>query len=153
LRGAATELGIKSLTIEIGNPQSFQNHFISWTYLGVRRVLNHFGMYPPSSEDTPPETAPECQALLCNGGKWIFCSSGGVLEVYPPVNSLIRKGDLIARVKNIFGNIVEEIFCPQDAVAVGRSSNPVAFSGDRVIHLGFPHPPGQPLPAADSEVY
>jgi len=30
LRGAATQLGIKSITVEIGNPQSLQSRFISW---------------------------------------------------------------------------------------------------------------------------
>ena len=43
---------------------------------------------------------------------------------------------MIARVKNIFGNIVEEIFAPCKGVCIGRSSNPVAYTGDRIIHLG-----------------
>lgn len=53
------------------------------------------------------------------------------------MNAFVKKGDLIGRVKNIFGNISEEITAPEDGMVVGKSSNPVAFAGDRVIHLGI----------------
>lgn len=32
--------------------------------------------------------------------------------MYPGVNTTIKKGDLIARIKNIFGNVVDEYFAP-----------------------------------------
>ena len=41
------------------------------------------------------------------------------------------------RIKNIFGNIVDEIYCPQSGITIGRSSNPVAQAGDRILHLGI----------------
>jgi len=151
LRGAATELGIKSITIEVGNPQSFQSRFISWTYAGVRRMLHYLGMYNLSDiSKNPPNRA---NIVLCAGGYWMYTRCGGLLEVYPPVNSLVKKGHLIGRVMNIFGNISEEIFAPEDGMVVGKSSNPVAFAGDRVIHLGIPHPEGEPLPEAQGENY
>jgi len=151
LRGAATELGIKSLTIEIGNPQTFQSRFISWTYAGVRRLLHYLKMYHLSDISvTPPNRE---HIILCNGGYWMYTGCGGILEVYPPVNAFVHKGDLIARVKNIFGNICEEIRAPEDGMVVGKSSNPVAFSGDRVLHLGKIHPEGKPLGKAEGENY
>jgi hypothetical protein len=54
--------------------------------------------------------------ILCSRGFWIYTKTGGVLEVYPAVNTIVRKGDLIARIKNIFGNIVDEIFSPSHGV-------------------------------------
>jgi predicted deacylase len=42
----------------------------------------------------------------------IYTRTGGVLEVYPGVNNTVKKGDLIARIKNIFGNVVDEYFAP-----------------------------------------
>merc|ERR1712034_233938 len=67
----------------------------------------------------------------------MYTRCGGLLDVYPLVNAFVKKGDLIGRVKNIFGNISEEIYAPEDGMVVGKSSNPVAFAGDRVIHLGI----------------
>ncbi|KAI9364432.1 hypothetical protein DFJ73DRAFT_809382 [Zopfochytrium polystomum] len=155
LRSAAAAMGIKAITVEIGNPQLFQNQYVQWSYLGVMRILAYFNMFPASdildlsmaededvakpglisSETThlhygPPNT------LICSKGFWIYTKTGGVLEVYPGVNTVIRKGDLIARIKNIFGNIVDEIYCPSHGITIGRSSNPVAMAGDRVLHLG-----------------
>lgn len=50
--------------------------------------------------------------------------------------AIVKKGTLIARIKNIFGNIVDEIYSPNSGITIGRSSNPVAMAGDRVLHLG-----------------
>ena len=44
---------------------------------------------------------------------------------------------LTNRIKNIFGNNVDEIYAPCSGIVIGRSSNPVAQAGDRVLHLGI----------------
>jgi hypothetical protein len=67
----------------------------------LSQVASPYSLYPP-----PPTT------IVCSKGFWIYTKTGGVLEVYPAVNTIVRKGDLIARIKNIFGNIVDEIFSP-----------------------------------------
>lgn len=77
--------------------------------------------------------------VICSKGFWTYTTTGGVLEVYPTVNSFVKKGMLVARIKDIFGSVVEEYFAPCDAMVIGRSSNPVAMNGDRIIHFGIPH--------------
>lgn len=42
----------------------------------------------------------------------------------------------VARMKDIFGNYVEEYFAEDDGVVIGRSSNPVAERGSQILHLG-----------------
>ena len=32
---------------------------------------------------------------------------------------------------------MDEIYCPQSGITIGRSSNPVAQAGDRILHLGI----------------
>ncbi|KAH6566903.1 hypothetical protein BASA62_006429 [Batrachochytrium salamandrivorans] len=134
LRSAASSRGVKAITVEIGNPQLFQNQYVQWSYMGVMRILSYLNMFTSLS---PEPNAPQPRTILCSKGFWIYTHTGGVLEVYPQVNSLIRKGDLVARIKNIFGNIVDEIFAPSHGVTIGRSSNPVAMAGDRVLHMGI----------------
>jgi len=149
LRGAATRLGVKAITVEIGNPQLLQNQFIQWTSSGILNVLDHFKMYsrPQEEEDVP--TSP----IVCKKGYWTYTTNGGILEVYPGVNTLIKKGDVVARMRNIFGNFVEEYFAEEDGIVIGRSSNPVASTGDRILHLGVIHDPSEPLPQAGHENY
>lgn len=55
----------------------------------------------------------------------IYTKTGGVLEVYPGVNTIIKKGDLIARIKNIFGNVVDEYYAPcSGIVSFKKLDNP-----------------------------
>ncbi|KAI8838367.1 hypothetical protein BC829DRAFT_428311 [Chytridium lagenaria] len=125
LRSAASSRGIKAITVEIGNPQLFQNQYVQWSYLGVMRILAYLNI--TSSNATHAVFPPPPNTIICSKGFWIYTKTGGVLE----------EGDLIARIKNIFGNIVDEIYCPSHGVTIGRSSNPVAMAGDRVLHLGI----------------
>ncbi|KAF1803104.1 hypothetical protein V8B55DRAFT_1502475 [Mucor lusitanicus] len=157
LRSAASARGIRAITVEIGNPQLFQSQYVQWSYIGVMRILDHLEMYtldyqePAASDDQvalgPPNT------ILCSKGFWIYTKTGGVLEVYPGVNTIIRKGDLIARIKNIFGNVVDEYYAPCSGIVIGRSSNPVAMSGDRIIHLGVIKKKSESLPKEAKENY
>ncbi|KAF7728517.1 hypothetical protein EC973_005921 [Apophysomyces ossiformis] len=155
LRSAASARGIKAITVEIGNPQLFQNQYVQWSYIGVMRILDHLNMYSMenirSDEDMlmpgPPNT------ILCSRGFWIYTKTGGVLEVYPGVNTIVRKGDIIARVKNMFGNVVDEYYAPCSGIVIGRSSNPVAMAGDRIIHLGVVKRKGEALAKEAKENY
>jgi predicted deacylase len=113
LRSAAMARGIKAITVEIGNPQLFQNQYVQWSYMGVMRILAYLSMFTP--EITEPTPLPP-NTIVCSKGFWIYTKTGGVLEVYPGVNTFLRKGDLIARIKNIFGNIVDEIFAPSHGI-------------------------------------
>ncbi|KAG0179624.1 hypothetical protein DFQ28_002662 [Apophysomyces sp. BC1034] len=155
LRSAASARGIKAITVEIGNPQLFQNQYVQWSFMGVMRILDHLNMFSMNGirpdEDLlipgPPNT------ILCSRGFWIYTKTGGVLEVYPGVNTIIRKGDIIARVKNMFGNVVDEYYAPCSGIVIGRSSNPVAMAGDRIVHLGVVKRKGETLPKEAKENY
>lgn len=41
----------------------------------------------PSSQSVPFPTVPGPSTILCSRGFWIYTQTGGVLEVYPAVNS------------------------------------------------------------------
>lgn len=55
--------------------------------------------------------------------------------------------------KSYEGNFVAEYFAEEDGIVIGRSSNPVASTGDRILHLGIIHDPSEPLPQAGHENY
>ncbi|KAI8091578.1 hypothetical protein BDF21DRAFT_436522 [Thamnidium elegans] len=155
LRSAASARGIRAITVEIGNPQLFQSQYVQWSYIGVMRILDHLEMYTLDYQSSvqdivalgPPST------ILCSKGFWIYTKTGGVLEVYPGVNTIIKKGDIIARIKNIFGNVVDEYYAPCSGIVIGRSSNPVAMSGDRIVHLGVIKKKSESLPKEAKENY
>lgn len=70
---------------------------------------------------TSPTIKPELQPyppIICSKGFWTYTTTGGVLEVYPTVNSFVKKGMVVARIKNIFGNVVDNYFAPCDAMVI-----------------------------------
>ena len=80
------------------------------------------------AEGEPPQ--------LCRDSRWIYTARGGLLEVLPALTAQVEKGEVIARMTNIFGDLVEEITAPTSGVVIGRSVDPVAHTGARVLHLG-----------------
>jgi len=130
LRGAAMALGIPAVTLEIGNPQRFHPEFVRSSVVGVRRVLAHVGMVPKRRVAEGPEP------VLCHRSAWIYTDRGGLLTVQPGLTERVESGQLIARMTDIFGEPNRDIHAPFDGVVIGRSVDPVAQTGARVLHLG-----------------
>lgn len=130
LRGCADELGIPAITVEIGNPQRFQAAFIKRSLAGLRAVMNDVGMVPKR------KLAPLPKAIVCRRSAWLYTDHGGLLEVFPRMVDRVAKDEPIARLTNIFGDVVREYRAPADGVIIGKSVDPVAETGARIVHLG-----------------
>ncbi len=130
LRGTAMELGIPAITIEIGDPQVFQTRHTKPAISGVRRVLAEVGMLPkrPVSPGPPP--------VLCARSHWLYTDYGGLLEVFPKPTDQVKSGEAIAQQRNIFGEVICEYRASEDSIVIGKSVNPVAQTGARILHLG-----------------
>jgi len=139
LRGAAQGIGIPSITVEIGNPHRFQRDYIKRSRTGLRAVLARAGMLPMRS------ISPGEPPLLCLRSSWLHTDHGGLLEVFPRVCDTVGKGDLIARLTSIYGDLVREYHAPVDGVIVGKSVDPVAETGARIAHIGVLAPPDHPF--------
>ena len=130
LRGQAISLGIPSLTLEIGNPHRIQKDLVRASLLGIKNILRNFKILSGAVSSKNVET------VHCSSSFWIYTKEGGFLETFPTVTTVVRKGESLARMKNIFGDVVKEYLSPCDGVIIGRSVNPVAQSGARIVHLG-----------------
>ncbi|KAJ1679699.1 hypothetical protein EV182_001512 [Spiromyces aspiralis] len=131
LRGAAMERNIPAITLEIGDPSRFQKHFVDNALLGVTNILSHLHMIPAEAE------LPEYDPVVCTHSYWIFSRSGGILTVLPDVNTWVRKGEPIAHIHSVFGDLIETYYAPDDGVIVGKHVDPVCQSGNRILHLGI----------------
>ncbi len=130
LRGAAMEMGIPSITVEIGDPQRWQRSFTDGALAGVRRVLQWAGMLDHQKE---PRTE---DPIICSESAWMYTDRGGLLRVLPPLRALVREGERIAVVHNAFGDAIREYRAPHDGIVIGKSTNPVGYTGARIVHLG-----------------
>ncbi|MFT4624084.1 MAG: putative deacylase [Myxococcota bacterium] len=131
LRGAASDLGVPAITVEVGNPSRFQREYIRRSVVGVRAVLAEYRMIKmrPVSLGAPP--------VVCASSQWLYTAHGGLLTVHPAVADDVSEGQCIAELVDAFGDPVASYTAPNDGIVIGRAVDPVAATGARVIHLGM----------------
>jgi len=69
--------------------------------------------------------------------------------VKPSVAEWVRKGQVVAEVHSIWGELVDTVCSSHDGIIVGKSTNPVCSTGDRILHLGVCDTGGFPEKASD----
>lgn len=131
LRGAAEELGVPSITIEVGNPHSFQKKVIKSGVSGVHNVLSYLGIIDDEIDTSDNHT------IECYKSYWLYTQEGGLLSVHVDLREIVEKDDHIATVRDVFGNAIKKYYAPEKGIVVGKSVNPVNQSGGRIIHLGI----------------
>ena len=132
LRGAAMERGIPAITVEVGDPQLFQPRYVKATRNGIRDIMAFDANMLPKkrkrSESPPP--------IYCSSSLWLYTDRGGLLQVLPKVAERVQEGQLVAKLRNAFGDVIREYPAPHGGVVIGKSVNPVGPTGSRVLHLG-----------------
>lgn len=137
LRGCAMEMGIPAITVEIGDPQRYKPEFIKRSVLGLRAVLSEVGVIPKT------KLALGAEPIICERSEWIYTDHGGLLQVLPQVTQRVQAGELLARLTDVFGAVSREYYADSSGVVVGASTNPVAQTGARIVHLGYEAQPGR----------
>ena len=122
LRGAATDMKIPAITVEIGQPQLFHATFIERVVLGITATLHTYGIV--TTADPAVESADFKDPVVCTKSFWIFTPTGGVLYVLPRCGDWVRKGSVLANIHNIFGQRIARVTAPATGVIVGRNANP-----------------------------
>lgn len=131
LRGTANAMNIPAITLEVGNPNLFQKGMIREGLTGIHNLLGHFGFTDCEVEEHSDET------VLCKKSYWIYTDMGGLLAVHPKVTELVKKGDVVATMRNIFGDVIKQYFAPENGVVIGKSTSPINQTGGRILHLGI----------------
>lgn len=131
LRGTAGELDIPAITLEVGDPNMFQKGMIRDGMTGIHNLLSWLNVTDFEIEENDSDT------VLCKRSYWIYTDEGGMLQVYPKVTQMVEKGERIATLRNVFGDIIKEYFAPEDGVVIGKSTSPVNQTGGRILHLGI----------------
>lgn len=131
LRGAMMERGVPSITIELGNPSSFQRKVVQMGTEGLLNIMGRLGMIDHEMHEHRKR-----KPVVCTESRWMYTQAGGVLRVFPELGDRIKAGEVVARVDDIYGNRLEEYAAPRDGVVIGKSLNPVNPTGSRILHLG-----------------
>lgn len=124
-------MDIPSVTIEVGDPNTFQKGMIRSGLTGIHNFLVYQGMMEGEIDNM------DIKPVVCKSSYWIYTDEGGILRVLPQVTAQVRKGEVIATLSDIFGKRIKDYFAPEDGVVIGKNVNPVAQTGSRILHLGI----------------
>lgn len=131
LRGWANDNGIHAITIEIGNSSAFQHSLIDETLDGILNTMRHFQMIEGDVKDMIAD------ATICDNSYWIYSKKGGIVDVLPRLADTIEKGQVIAKVYYVFGQVKEEVKSDRNGVVIGKNINPNCDAGTRILHIGI----------------
>jgi len=131
LRGAADELGIPAITLEVGNPSTFQKRLIRSGIEGIHNVLCRLNMI--SDEIVEPEK----ETVLCQSSYWLYTDNGGLLTLSVNLLDQLKPQQEIGVLRNIFGKKIKHYYAPETGIVIGKSVSPVNQSGGRILHLGI----------------
>ena len=130
LRAWANDHKIPAITIEIGNSNAFQHGLIDETLIGITNTMKYLEMIDGEVEDHVT------QAYICDRSYWINSNQGGIVDVFPSLAAEVKKGEIIAKVFDVFGQVKEEIIANRSGVVIGKNIRPNCDAGTRILHLG-----------------
>lgn len=130
VRGAAEDLNIPAITIEVGNPNMFQKKMIKSGLAGIHNVMSHLEIIPDEQDVDDKET------VECVTSQWLYTDLGGLLNVHVNLRDIVEAGDHIASLRDAFGNEIKKYLAPERGIVIGKSVNPVSPTGSRILHLG-----------------
>ncbi len=131
LRGACAALGKPCITVEIGDPQIIDAARTESALRGVRNTLRHLKMAA-----VPEDGGSDADPVVVSRSFWLFSRAAGILTVKPSVAAWVKRGEVVAEIHSVWGDLVDSVVADRDAIVVGKSTNPVCNTGDRVLHLG-----------------
>ena len=133
--GASTletmKLGIPTLTPEIGSHCGRLHDWKKNVELCKQGILNtmiFMGMM--SGEIKRPDELIDIEL------QYFHTNDGGRHEILKDRNEKVKEGEALARIKDLFGNVVSEVKAPTDGVILGFYSVPVINPGDWSILFG-----------------
>lgn len=131
LRGYCSSIGIRSITQELRDPLVFQHDVIADSICGIQNVMIELGMVDGEMRLTNQNT------LLCRRSRWTRSDEGGILMVLPELLDRVEKGEVVARIRNIFGEVMKEFEAPVSGLVIAKNVNPICQTGMGIMNIGF----------------
>jgi predicted deacylase len=134
---AAAEKGIPAILAEAGGVGQMQQDAVALLVKGVVSVMRHFGMIAAERPHLNPRlTKREEGSGLLTKFEWVYTKNTGIW--YPKVapGDLVKEGQQIGTVGDLFGDILEEIISPVEGVVLFLTINPSVLENGLLMGIG-----------------
>ncbi len=129
LGAVASAANIPSVTIELGGGKTIDWGSVEAGYLAMRNVLVHMGVVKGAIQKIE-----SCIVIREKGYcvQDVMSEKGGIIEYTVKPGDLVRKGATIARIRDFFGDVVEEVKTPENGYIVMESSMDITQTGGEI---------------------
>jgi predicted deacylase len=127
----ATRHGIPGIIVEAGGKYTeFDDALVADASRRLHNLARHLGLLP----GTPAPVGP---ATYISDFAWYRTTRGGLFRPALRSGTRVKQGDLIGRLYDIYGTLVEEVPSPATGIVLTVSAGPVMAPGDTLIQIGL----------------
>jgi uncharacterized protein len=122
--------GLPSILIEAGGGLPPSPETVRRAVSGVENVLRALGSVPEDVAPTPPQE-------VLQGFRIVAPARGGILEEATSLGDRVEVGQVLGRVLDPYGGLVEEIVAPVAGVVLTVPANPAIGTGTWAYEIGW----------------
>lgn len=125
---------IPSFTVELGGPMVVNEEFVRVGLEGVKNILRYLGMLAAAE----PAFSYERKSFLSKPYRIeekSTVNTSGMVEYKVRAGQMVKKGQMLARIKNVFGKTEEIYRASENALVLSMSDYSVVFPGSDLFLL------------------
>lgn len=124
-------IGIPAFMIELGGGQRAEPAFIAQAVKGMRAAARRLGVLP----DEPAPALPASVRKVTRRGHVTF-DRGGLYRARRVPGEVVKAGEVHGEVMDLYGDVVQTMKLPYDAIVICMRRDPVVHTGDRFVYVG-----------------
>ncbi|HLD28170.1 MAG TPA: succinylglutamate desuccinylase/aspartoacylase family protein [Patescibacteria group bacterium] len=136
LSGSLINQGIPALTLELGESYIIDEKNVIEGVKSIWNILSYLQMVEPDKQTFKHHSTVGWENKILNYSHLPTSSTSGIVRFLIKPGEVVKKGQPIARVYNVFGKLEETISANRDGVLLGNSDSVVALPGVPLMAFG-----------------
>lgn len=121
--------GIPSFMAEVGHAGWEEQEWVDFAKKGTYNIMRLFSMIPGEAVSAEKQTVLVKREI-------IRCKTSGILYMLAKPQQLVKEGEVICKITDVYGDVIEEVVAPRDIYPISLRYEPTVNVGDRVAFVG-----------------
>lgn len=132
LRETARKKNVKILLYEGGQSFRFEDKVVKAGVEGCLSVMEKIGMLPPSRLSSRA-----LSVFVADSSYWSRAPISGSFRATKKIGDMIKAGEVLAIVRDPFGNELGKVESEADGILIGQTLLPLVNMGDALFHIAM----------------
>ncbi|WP_055444318.1 succinylglutamate desuccinylase/aspartoacylase family protein [Lacinutrix himadriensis] len=130
-RHTCSKLGKPMLLFEGGKSYHIDDNVANHGVNGIKRVMYSLGMLSSKFKVSKPKT----NCVFINESKWIRAKYSGMFKASIPINSMVKKGDVLGNITDPYGKFNHFVKASNTGYIINVNELPIVYQGDALFHI------------------